>query len=401
MKKARIATYLANIVEHFDSSLYGFLVPILAPIFFRSDDSVIALVEAYGIMMVGFLTRPLGAWYFSKQADKKGPYRVLVTTIMGMTIATFCFTLLQPYEHWGIFGALSLCILRGVQNFFGAGETSIAGLYVLEYTETTEQYSVTATYLSSQMLGILLACAISSVIFCCDKPYLYWKWPFYGSLLAGILSWWLRRTSGKHTFIKKNISKTKMDWRRILRLIPIAGFSYILYSAPFVFFNSFAGIVTTIEMKNLMTSNTALMVFDLGLLMVLGPLMKQTDSKKILLGTSALAVLAIPFLFWCIPFAGFLSSIAIRLVIIILGVIFCIPLHRWYIGEFQKNNRYTTIAIGTAIGSEILGRSFPAVGLGLWHLTHSAVVPGIYISIIGLLAFFCVGLSGQQVKKHR
>ena len=33
MKKARIATYLANILDHFDTSLYGFLVPILAPLF--------------------------------------------------------------------------------------------------------------------------------------------------------------------------------------------------------------------------------------------------------------------------------------------------------------------------------------------------------------------------------
>ena len=157
MKRARIATCLANILDHFDTSLYGFLVPILAPLFFPKSDPVVALIQGYGIVIIGFITRPLGAWYFGKQADLVGPHAALITTIMGMTATTFCFTLLQPYEHWGVGGAIGLCLLRGIQNFFGAGETSIAGLYVLEGAETNQQHPITSLYLSSTMIGILLA----------------------------------------------------------------------------------------------------------------------------------------------------------------------------------------------------------------------------------------------------
>jgi len=78
MNKARIATCLANILDHFDTSLYGFLVPILAPLFFPKSDSVVALIQGYGIVIIGFITRPLGAWYFSKQAHIVGPHRVAV-----------------------------------------------------------------------------------------------------------------------------------------------------------------------------------------------------------------------------------------------------------------------------------------------------------------------------------
>jgi MFS family permease len=396
MKKARVATYLANILDHFDTSLYGFLVPILAPLFFPKSEPIVALLQGYGIVIIGFITRPLGAWYFGKRADMVGPHAALITTITGMTITTLCFTLLQPYEHWGVGGAIGLCILRGIQNFFGAGETSIAGLYVLENTEVDQQHPITSLYLSSTMMGILLACAVSSILFYCDNPQLYWKWPFYGSVVTGIAGWWLRHQVAP-TFVRNESTQGKINWRGIIRLIPITGFSYILYSAPFVFFNSFAALVTSIDIKYLMITNTFLMIFDMGLLALLGPIMRKMDAQKLLLKIAVVSMVIIPILFWYIPFVELLGAVIIRMIIITFGVAFCIPLHRWYVSEFPANNRYTTTAIGYAIGSETLGRSFPAVGLALWHLTNLAIVPGIYISLVGLWAIFNILLSKRKV----
>ncbi len=392
MKRARIATCLANILDHFDTSLYGFLVPILAPLFFPKNNQVVLLIQGYGIVIIGFITRPLGAWYFSKQADVVGPHQVLLTTILGMTITTLCFTLLQPYECWGIGSAIGLCLLRGIQNFFGAGETSIAGLYVLEGAEANQQHPLTSMYLSSTMIGILLACGVSSVLFFSDTPQLYWKWPFYGSLVTGFTGWWLRRQCNLKPPHKK-LSQSKNDWKGIVRLIPITGFSYILYAAPFVFFNSFAPLVTKINIKDLMSSNTLLMFFDLGLLALLGPIIRQMDSKKLLLKISAISVCIMPLLFLYIPFAELFEAVIIRMVIITLGVAFCIPLHRWYMEEIPEHNRYSTTAIGYAIGSEIFGRSFPAVGLALWHITQQPIVPGLYIALVGLWAFLSIRLN--------
>lgn len=396
MKKARIATYLANILDHFDTSLYGFLVPILAPLFFPNSEPIVALLQGYGIVIIGFITRPLGAWYFGKRADMVGPHAALITTITGMTVTTLCFALLQPYEHWGVGGAVGLCVLRGIQNFFGAGETSIAGLYVLENTEVDQQHPITSLYLSSTMMGILLACGVSSILFYCDNPQLYWKWPFYGSVVTGGAGWWLRHQVAP-TFVKNESTQGNTNWRGIIRLIPITGFSYILYSAPFVFFNSFAALVTSIDIKDLMITNTFLVIFDMGLLVLLGPIMRKMDAQKLLLNIATVSMVMIPILFWYIPFVELLGVVIIRMIIITFGVAFCIPLHRWYISEFPANNRYTTTAIGYAIGSETLGRSFPAVGLALWHVTQLVIVPGIYISLIGLWAFLNILLSKRKV----
>ncbi|MCE2715677.1 MAG: MFS transporter [Pseudomonadota bacterium] len=397
MKKTRLATCLANILDHFDTSLYGFLVPILAPLFFPKNDQIIILLQGYGIMIVGFITRPLGAWYFSKKADAKGPHQVLTTTVLGMTMTTLCFTLLCPYESWGVGSAAGLCFLRGMQNFFGAGETSIAGLYILENSEPSQQHPLTSIYLSSTMIGILLACFVSSILFYSDMPQMYWKWPFYGSIFTGFAGWWLRRQNSLKTFHKKTFNK-KSDWKTIIKLIPITGFSYMLYSIPFVFFNSFASLVTNIEMKDLMTSNTALMMVDLGLLALFGHILRNVSAQRILQFILILSMVIIPFLFLVMPQMNLMVSMFIRLIFIILGVAFCIPLHRWYMEKIPEQNRYSTTAIGYAIGSEIFGRSFPAVGLALWHMTQQVVMPGIYIVFLGILAFLSISSLPKQLK---
>lgn len=392
MKKVRVATYLANALDHFDTSLYGFLVPIIAPLFFPSSDPVTALIKGYALVIIGFITRPLGAWYFSKKADTVGPHQTLIITIMGMTITTFCFTLIQPYNNWGIFGAICLCVLRGMQNFFGAGETSIASLYVLENAETNKQYSITSLYLSSTMVGILLACFVTSILFYSNNPQLYWKLPFYGSLITGLTGWYLRYQYNP-TFVKKKIFQKQINWQDIIKLIPITGLSYILYSAPMVFFNSFAPIVTNISIKTLMASNTILMFFDLVLLTIFGSITRNINPKQLLLKISGIIIIIFPILFLIIPFVNLFGAIVIRIIMITLGVAFCIPLNRWYYEELGEHNRYTVTSIGYAIGSEILGRSFPMVGLLLWQISNLAIIPGLYIALISLWAFYNIKIN--------
>lgn len=396
MKKARVATYLANFFDHFDTAIYGFLVPIIAPLFFPKSDPTIALIQGYGVVIIGIITRPLGAWYYSKKAHNDGPQSALISTILGMTLATLAFAFVKPYSDWGSFGALSLCILRGIQNFFGAGENSIAGLYVLENTKKNQQHPISCVYLGTQMGGILLAGAVANLLFYTNEPQLYWKLPFYGAFITGICGWWLRSQSNVKWIKKVSDQKVQYNWRGIVKVIPIAGVSYLTYSVSFVFFNSFAHILTGIDMAILMTTNTALMIYDLILLVFLGNLLRNMKCISILKNVNISLIILTPLLFWLMPHTQFVGLCFIRIIFVTLGVIFCIPLHRWYMEQFPKENRYTTSAIGTAIGTEVIGRSFPAVGLALWHCSHSALVPGIYITIVCIFALFALWNSDKE-----
>jgi MHS family proline/betaine transporter-like MFS transporter len=398
MKKARVATYLANFFDHFDTAIYGFLVPIIAPMFFPKSDPMIALIQGYGVVIVGLVTRPLGAWYYSKKAQRDGPQLALINTIQGMTITTFCFVFLDTYENWGIYGALGLCALRGLQSFFGSGEVSIAGLYVLEGSDPSKQHQITSMYLSSQMAGILLAGGIASIIFYSNSPQLYWKWPFYGSLITSASGWWLRKQQIPKFLPKPTTKHTKHNWNGIFRVAFVSGFSYVLYSASFLFFNSLSALLTKTPIAKIMASNAALIIFDLSLLIILGRLFRILDCKPLLKKIITTSIILIPTLFLLLPHLEFLGICIARILMITIGVAFCIPMHRWYMEEFPTNNRYKTTAIGYAIGSETIGRTFPTVGMALWYYTNSTIAPGIYIALIGTLALMSLSNTAHEKK---
>ncbi len=176
----------------------------------------------------------------------------------------------------------------------------------------------------------------------------------------------------------------------MIRLMPITGLNYMLYAAPFVLFNSFAADVTSVRIQTLMSLNTLLMVFDLGLLIMMGFLLQHRPAKKLLLIFSGGVVFIMPILFGCTPYMGVWGTCMIRIIMIILGVGFCIPLQPWCLSTLPTRDRYATIAMGNAIGSEILGRSLPAVGLLLWQITGCAMAPGIYIALVAMCAWVSI-----------
>jgi hypothetical protein len=81
---------------------------------------------------------------------------------------------------------------------------------------------------------------------------------------------------------------------------------------------------------------------------------------------------------------------------IIVGVLFSIPLHRYYFENLPQESRYSTSALSYAIGSEVFGRSFPAVGLFLWNFTELVIAPAFYVCAIAAAAL----LSLKVMRKH-
>lgn len=54
---------LGNLFEHYDTALFGFLSPFLAPLFFPKHDPLTALILTYAIIPLGMVMRPLGALF--------------------------------------------------------------------------------------------------------------------------------------------------------------------------------------------------------------------------------------------------------------------------------------------------------------------------------------------------
>lgn len=66
-------------------------------------------------LLLGFLTRPLGAFVFGRIGDKYGRKTALILSIYVMCIPTVLVGCLPTYYQAGIVAPVLLCILRAVQ----------------------------------------------------------------------------------------------------------------------------------------------------------------------------------------------------------------------------------------------------------------------------------------------
>jgi len=72
-----VAGCVGNVLEWYDFALYGFFAPVIAKLFFPSDNQITGLLATFGIFAVGFLMRPVGAVIFGILGDKLGRKKAL------------------------------------------------------------------------------------------------------------------------------------------------------------------------------------------------------------------------------------------------------------------------------------------------------------------------------------
>ena len=90
---------LGNLFEHYDTALFGFLSPFLAPLIFPNKDPLTALILTYAIIPLGMLARPLGSLVFGYIGDVYGRRYALFLTLAGMSFISGCIALSPTYAQ--------------------------------------------------------------------------------------------------------------------------------------------------------------------------------------------------------------------------------------------------------------------------------------------------------------
>ena len=80
-----LSACLGNLFEHYDTALFGFLSPFLAPLFFPDQDPVTALILTFAMIPLGMLARPIGSLAFGYIGDVYGRANALFISLIGMS----------------------------------------------------------------------------------------------------------------------------------------------------------------------------------------------------------------------------------------------------------------------------------------------------------------------------
>lgn len=423
LRRRNISIILANVLDHFDANLYGFIAPIMAPLFFPKQEPIIQLILAYSFLATSNITRPIGVLIFGWLAARYDPWKILRITLIGVGVSTFTMGCIPTFSSAGYYSALILLCIRIIGGIFAEGEKTIASLYLLE-DQTHKKAILTNAWLGS---SVIFGCAMASWAATYVSEYT-WRIPFWCGGLLALYALFLRYHSvcrprrphsglsgiSGYTSLKKEescltdvystpkqpeVPDKPLAWpsgmtnasfnnspnlRSILTLIFTGGLYYITYDLSFVLMNTFVPLITNITRETMMQWNTTLLLFDMFLFIPVAYLVWNRNVCTIKrLSVMMLALPAIP-MFHFMQDASLAYVLFVRFWIVIWGVVFTCVLNVHLLSLFPNKNKYLWIGLGSATGIALIGRSTSALCLWGWHETHLSAVPGIYLCVVAM-----------------
>lgn len=383
-----LSGYLGNLFEHYDTALFGFLSPFLAPLMFPEQDPLTALILTYAMIPLGMLTRPLGSLVFGAMGDRYGRRYVLFLSLVGMALVSGAIALIPPYAQIGIGAPILFCAGRILQNFLAAGEIMGGAIFLLENTEERNHDLISGIYGASTIGGTLLASFGVWILSQNERMEPGWRYLYLAGCLTALFGCLLRRNLGNDCQSPKSKIKVKeVLWnyrREVLAIAFNSGFTYATYSIAFVLMNGFIPLISPYKKSELMQINNYLLVIDFFALPFFGWLASHYQRKNVMLTASVGVVfLSIPLIL-SLQGASLLGIMGIRVAFVILGIAFCAPFHAWAQNLIPSHCRYIVISFGYALGSQVFGGPTAAISLWLFQKT------GMISSVVWYLIFLAL-----------
>jgi MFS family permease len=197
-KKATASGWIGSALEYYDFFIYATAASLVFPqIFFPSGNPTVAIVASLATYGVGYVARPVGAFFLCHWCDTHGRKTVLLVCMFLMGFSTMAVGLLPTYQQVGMLAPVLLVILRLIQGFAVAGEISGASSMILEHAPFGRRGFFASFSLQGVQAGQIFAAAIFLPLarYMPADSFLSWGWriPFLLSVLVIVAGYIIRR----------------------------------------------------------------------------------------------------------------------------------------------------------------------------------------------------------------
>jgi MFS family permease len=237
-KKATWSGWIGSALEYYDFFIYATAASLIFPqLFFPKGDPTVAIVASLATYGVGYVARPIGAFFLGHWGDTHGRKTVLIVCMFLMGISTMGVGLLPTYAQVGWLAPLLLVVLRLIQGFAVAGEISGASSMILEHSPFGRRGYYASFTLQGVQAGQILAAAVFLPLahYMSPESFQSWGWriPFLASVVVIIAGYIIRREveetpafaeeSEQHDVPKSPvITAIKESWPDMVRVICMA-----------------------------------------------------------------------------------------------------------------------------------------------------------------------------------
>ena len=233
--KATASGWIGSALEYYDFFIYATAASLIFPqIFFPKTDPKVAIVASLATYGVGYVARPIGAFFLGHWGDTHGRKMVLVVCMFLMGFSTVGVGLLPTYDQVGLLAPALLVLLRLVQGFAVAGEISGASSMILEHAPFGRRGFFSSFTLQGVQAGQILAAAIFLPLaaYMPAEAFNSWGWriPFLLSIIVIIAGYIIRKEvdetpafveEGEHGELPKApiIQAIQENWKDMLRVM--------------------------------------------------------------------------------------------------------------------------------------------------------------------------------------
>jgi MFS transporter, MHS family, dicarboxylic acid transporter PcaT len=357
-----------NLVEWFDFFAYAYTSIYFAGAFFPSGEQLGRLLAATGVFAVGFLMRPIGAWFFGRLADQHGRKHSLMLSVYLMCGGSLMIALLPTHARIGVWAPALLLVARLVQGLSVGGEYASGATYISEIAVrgrrgfySSFQY---VTVIAGQLLVMALLVILHALLSQSALESWGWRIPFAVGGLAGLVVARLRLSMRETVAPAAARRKDAGSFTTLLRYKRSLLIGFALTAGGSLYFYIFTSYMQKLLVApGYLSARTVsrLMAVALFLFMLLQPLFGMLSDRigmknNVMLFAGLGAVTAIPTL-------RILSSVRSEL------LAFTLVLGALVIASF-----YT--AIGGIVKADLFPPEVRALGVGLAHALANAAFGG-------------------------
>lgn len=390
-KRSFLGAAFGTMVEYYDATALGLLLPLIAPLFFPSNNDYDALVKGYYVLMISMFARPLGGLFFGYVGDMFGRRKALLCSMYGIAIATLCMGIIPTYATIGAWSCFMIVAIKCVQTFCFGGEYNGAGIYVVEHA-LNKRESLTGSFLTAMMLaGSIAATLIGYIISLDGMPVWSWRVAFILGGFIGIVAVLFRNNLPESPhFIQANtkthtlINLLKNYPREMIAGMFMGGFATLPFTTILMFVNPVLMTQEIITKPGLMLLQTYLILVAISSLLIAGYFAdKLTPARVMKFGALSLVLLAYPlvlvFDFKILALIVFAQTLLIMINELLLG-----PSNACLKNLFPMQYRYRGASLSFTIGLAAIGGLTPVIESALYNMTGKFSSISIWLIAIGI-----------------
>lgn len=397
-RKSILIAAFGTVVEWYDFTLYLYLAPVLARVFFGgSGDS---LVLTFALFAAAYLMRPIGAMVFGHYGDRLGRRKALMVSAALMAVAMAGTAVLPGSASIGWLAVVLLLLLRCLMGVSVGGEFSGILIYLMESAKPRNRGYAASWASANSEIGALLAVGVAALLSSelTQAQVDSWGWRVafgVGAVLAAMML--LLRKGLRETPVFERIQATskiaKSPLLEVLRTQrPALGMAFAITTiSAITYYLNITYVSTFLTGVGHATSGSALQLSTVAALVVLvvtpffGWLSDRTGRRPMMIWLTVITAVTTPALFMMLMVPNTSVALAGAVALAIPAAALTAVTSSAIPEQFAAAGRFSAMAIGYNTATAIFGGLSPLIATLLINTTGWQLAPAVYVSVIAVL----------------